>query len=52
LRDMLALRRVGEATLLRDSDKVSELMNLHRAILSCEQRFVEAADWLRRTPSS
>jgi hypothetical protein len=27
---MLALRRVGEATLLRDSDKVSELMNFHR----------------------
>src|SRR5882724_8578211 len=30
LRDVLALRRVGEATLLRDSDKVPELMNLHR----------------------
>jgi hypothetical protein len=27
---MLALRRVGEATLLRDSDKVPELMNFHR----------------------
>jgi hypothetical protein len=24
---MLALRRVGEATLLRDSDKIPELMN-------------------------
>src|SRR5713101_2444175 len=30
LRDMLALRRVGEATLLRDSDKIPELMNFHR----------------------
>ena len=30
LRYVLALRRVGEATLLRDSDKVSELMNLYR----------------------
>ena len=30
LRDVLALRRIGEATLLRDSDKVPELMNLHR----------------------
>ena len=30
LRDVLALRRIGEATLLCDSDKVSELMNLHR----------------------
>src|SRR5438874_13679862 len=30
LRDVLALRRIGEATLLRDSDKVSELMNFHR----------------------
>src|SRR5438034_7044801 len=29
LRYVLALRRIGEATLLRDSDKVSELMNLH-----------------------
>jgi hypothetical protein len=29
LRDVLALRRVGEATLLGDSDKVTELMNLH-----------------------
>jgi hypothetical protein len=29
LRDMLTLRRVGEATLLRDSDKISELMNFH-----------------------
>jgi hypothetical protein len=27
---MLALRRIGEATLLRNSDKVPELMNLHR----------------------
>ena len=30
LRYVLALRRIGEATLLRDSDKVSELMNFHR----------------------
>ena len=30
LRDVLALRRVGEATLLRDSDKIPELMNFHR----------------------
>jgi hypothetical protein len=30
LRDMFALRRVGEATLLGNSDKISELMNLHR----------------------
>src|SRR5438094_2479990 len=30
LRYVLALRRVREATLLRDSDKVSELMNFHR----------------------
>src|SRR5437868_13204198 len=30
LRDMLALRRVGEATLLRDRNKVPELMNFHR----------------------
>src|SRR6266850_8197818 len=30
LRDMLALRRVGEATLLRNRDKVPELMNFHR----------------------
>src|SRR5205823_14729850 len=30
LRDMLALRRIREAALLRDSDKVPELMNLHR----------------------
>src|SRR5437588_7349772 len=30
LRDMLALRRIGEATLLCDSDKVPELMNFHR----------------------
>ena len=30
LRDVLALRRIREATLLRDSDKVPELMNLHR----------------------
>ena len=30
LRNMLALRRIGEATLLRDNDKVPELMNLHR----------------------
>src|SRR5204863_6818499 len=30
LRDMLALRRIREATLLRDSDKVPELMNLYR----------------------
>src|SRR5207253_9474144 len=29
-RDMLALRRVGEAALLRDSDKIPELMNFHR----------------------
>ena len=27
---MLTLRRVGEATLLRDRDKVPELMNFHR----------------------
>ena len=26
---MLPLRRVGEATLLRDRDKISELMNFH-----------------------
>ena len=44
---MLALRRVGEATLLRDSDKIPELMYLHRAILSCERRFVEAAIGVR-----
>jgi len=30
LRYVLALRRVAEAILLRDSDKVPELMNLHR----------------------
>src|SRR6476469_3599481 len=30
LRYMLTLRRVGEATLLRDRDKVPELMNYHR----------------------
>ena len=42
LRDVLALRRIPEATFLRDSDKVPELMNLHRVILSCERRFVEA----------
>src|SRR5207245_849142 len=30
LRYVLALRRVGEATLLGDSNKVSELMNFHR----------------------
>ena len=27
---MIALRRFGEATLLRDRDKVPELMNFHR----------------------
>jgi len=27
---MLALRRMRETTLLRDSDKVPELMNFHR----------------------
>jgi hypothetical protein len=43
LRYVLALRRIREATLLRDSDKVPKLMNLHRTILSCERRFVEAA---------
>ena len=32
LRDMLALRRIREATLLRDSDKEPELMNLHLVI--------------------
>src|SRR6266567_9317835 len=52
LRDMLAVRRVGEATLLRDSDKVPKLMNLHRAILGCERRFVEAADRRSRHVSS
>src|SRR2546423_8227856 len=30
LRDVLALRRIREAALLRDSDKVPELMNLRR----------------------
>src|SRR2546430_16500294 len=30
LRDVLALRRVGEATLLRDRDKIPKLMNFHR----------------------
>src|SRR4029077_17012049 len=30
LRYMLTLRRVGEATLLPDSDKIAELMNPHR----------------------
>src|SRR5436853_7526670 len=30
LRDVLALRRIGEATLLRDRNKVPELMNFHR----------------------
>jgi len=40
LRDMLALRRIGEATLLRDSDKVPELMNFHRAILRSARPFV------------
>src|SRR5438552_5378317 len=30
LRDVLALRRIREAALLRDRDKVPELMNLHR----------------------
>ena len=47
LRDVLALRRIGEATLLRDGNKVPELMNLHRTILSCERRFVEAAIGVR-----
>src|SRR6266576_2354810 len=41
LRYVLALRRIGEATLLRDSDKVPELMNFHRTILTCERRSVE-----------
>ena len=27
---MLALRHIREATLLRDSDKIPELMNFHR----------------------
>src|SRR5439155_21189752 len=40
LRDVLALRRIGEATLLCDRNKVAKLMNFHRAILSCERRFV------------
>ena len=44
LRYVLALRRMREATLLRDSDKVPKLMNLHRAILSCEGPVVEAVD--------
>src|SRR6476659_8783802 len=30
LRYMLTLRRVGEATLLGDSDKIAKLMNFHR----------------------
>ena len=30
LRDMLTLRRLGETTLLLDSDKIPELMNFHR----------------------
>ena len=30
LRDVLALRRMGKATLLRDSEKLPELMNLRR----------------------
>jgi hypothetical protein len=42
LRDVLALRRVGEGTLLRHSDKIPELMNFHRTILRCERRFVES----------
>ena len=29
LRDVLALRGVGEATLLRDSDEVPELVDFH-----------------------
>jgi|SRR5947208_15421038 len=52
LRDVLALRRVREATFLRDSDKVPQLMNLHHAILSCERRFVEAAIGVRAHASS
>jgi len=30
LRYVLSLRRIGEATLIRDSDKIPELMNFHR----------------------
>ena len=52
LRYVLALRRVREATFLRDGDKVAQLMNLHRAILSCERRFVEAAIGVRAHASS
>src|SRR5947209_4429905 len=39
---MLALRRVREATFLRDSNKVAELMDLHRKTLLSGRRFVEA----------
>ena len=38
---MLAFRRMREAALLRDRNKVAELMNLHCATLRCERRFVE-----------
>ncbi len=38
---MLALRRMREAPLLRDRNKIAELMNLHRATLRRKKRFVE-----------
>ena len=41
LRDMLALRRMREAPLLRDCDKIAELMNLHRATIRWGEQFVE-----------
>jgi len=37
---VLALRRIGEATLLGDSHKIAELMDLHRAILRWARPFV------------
>ncbi len=40
---MLAFRRMREAALLGDRNKIAELMNLHPATLRCERRFVEAA---------
>ena len=38
---MLAFGRMREAPFLGDRNKIAELMNLHRATLRCERRFVE-----------
>src|SRR5438045_3359333 len=50
LRYMLALRRIREATLLRDSDKVPELMNLHRADTQLRRALCRSHDRRPRTP--